>query len=52
MDSMAGFVGADQSTNAEPPNFTIRAFHDTQYVVASFQGMTTDRTDGIFTALN
>ena len=27
----------------------IRAFHDTQYVVASFQGMTTDWADGIFT---
>ena len=52
MDSMAGFVGAAQSTNAEPPNLTIRTFHDTQHVVTGFQGMTTNRADGIFTALN
>ena len=52
MNRMTGLVGTNQTTDTKPSDFTVFAFHDTFYVITVFQGMTTDGTDGKFTAFN
>ena len=39
---MTGFIGTYQTADTNPWDFTVFAFHDTFYMVAVFQGMTTD----------